>query len=79
MEMQIFRSLSLKQQLKEITTQGVCLLVRQSVRGSIMLYALTGFLVEVCYKNGDQKVQEIRPMEQMDYLDPYLELIYPSE
>ena len=44
-----------------------------------MLYALTGFLVEVCYKNGDQKVQEIRPMAQMDYLDPYLELIYPSE
>ena len=78
MEMQFFKTLNLKQQVKEIMTRGVCLLIRRSVRGSILLYSLTGFLVEVCYSGIDEKVEEIRPLEYVDHLDPYLDLIRPS-
>jgi len=66
-----FRSLNEVEQANAVW-EGVFIEVRKDNDGSVALYDLGGFYVEVYYSNSDNKITSLRPFKSTELLQPYL-------
>jgi len=67
-----FRSLNENDQANAVW-DGVFIEVRPDKNGSVALYDLGGFYVEVFYNNKDNKITSLKAFKSTDLLLPYLD------
>lgn len=68
----MFNRLPQKRQLQLVVDEGVLVGQRTSENFSIYLYAVDGFYAEVYFFRSSGEYARMRPINDMDQLDPYL-------
>lgn len=70
-----FKKLPSRRQRQLVVEQGVPLGKRESERYHIYLYALEGFYVEVYFFRGSGEYGTLKPFDEVEGLEPYLQQI----